>query len=190
MFTLLDQLRHDFLSCYGATFIDTPHIDSLARRGVRYERAYSASPVCVPARASLLTGLNAIKNGVVDNGQWLRPDYAACGLQTWPEMLAGQGYYTAAIGKMHFYPWDINHGFQYRVAAEDKRWLHVRDDYYHYLTEHGYRKYHGNEHDGYPWRGCLPTSFWPRSRLRTPSSHRAGAEAGCRRVGTQRSDGC
>ena len=71
-----DQLRADFLSCYGATFIDTPHIDSIAEEGVRYERAYSASPICVPARASLLTGLNAVKNGVTDNGQWLSPDLA------------------------------------------------------------------------------------------------------------------
>ncbi|MCZ6680747.1 MAG: sulfatase-like hydrolase/transferase [Candidatus Poribacteria bacterium] len=149
IFIMPDQLRADFLSCYGATFIDTPHIDSIADSGVRYQNAYSASPVCVPARASLLTGLNAIKNGVTDNGQWLRPDLAACGIQTWPEMLSEQGYYTAAIGKMHFYPWDINLGFQYRVAAEDKRWLYVRDEYYHFLKAHGYRKLHGNEHPGY-----------------------------------------
>lgn len=149
IFIMPDQLRYDFLSCNGADFIETPYIDSLAETGVRYKRAYSTSPICVPARAMLLTGMSAIKNGVTDNGQWLRPDLAEQGIQTWPEMLAQQGYYTAAIGKMHFYPWDINHGFQYRVAAEDKRWLHVRDDYYHHLTEHGYRKYHGNEHDGY-----------------------------------------
>ena len=149
IFIMPDQLRADFLSCYGATFIDTPHIDSIADSGVRYQNAYSASPVCVPARAALLTGLNAITNGVTDNGQWLRPDLAACGIQTWPEMLSEQGYYTAAIGKMHFYPWDINLGFQYRVAAEDKRWLYVRDEYYHFLKAHGYRKLHGNEHPGY-----------------------------------------
>ncbi|OUC08551.1 hypothetical protein RY27_08305 [Litorilinea aerophila] len=149
IFLMPDQLRHDFLSCYGATFVETPHIDSLAAHGVRYTRAYSTSPVCVPARASLLTGMNALKNGVTDNGQWLRPDLAAMGIHTWPEILARHGYYTAAIGKMHFYPWDIKHGFQYRVAAEDKRWIHVRDDYYHFLRERGHRKYHGNEHEGY-----------------------------------------
>ena len=96
LFIMPDQLRADFLSCYGATFIDTPHIDSIAESGVRYERAYSASPICVPARASLLTGLNAIKNGVTDNGQWLNPDLAACGIETWPQTLSNQGYYTAA----------------------------------------------------------------------------------------------
>jgi arylsulfatase A-like enzyme len=50
---------------------------------------------------------------------------------------------------MHFYPWDARHGFSYRSIAEDKRHLHVRDDYFKYLRSAGYRKYHGNEHDGY-----------------------------------------
>jgi arylsulfatase len=149
IFLMPDQLRHDFLSCYGADFIQTPHIDSLAEQGIRYNRAYSVSPICVPARALLLTGMNAIKNGVTDNGQWLRPDMGEMGIRTWPEMLADAGYYTAAIGKMHFYPWDIKHGFQYRIAAEDKRWIHVRDQYYHFLKDNDLRKLHGNEHEGY-----------------------------------------
>jgi arylsulfatase A-like enzyme len=149
LFLLADQLRADFLGCYGAGFIATPRIDSLAAQGVRYTRAYSPSPICVPARASLLTGMDAVKNGVTDNGHWLRPDLHALGVQTWPELLAGAGYYTAAVGKMHFYPWDTQHGFQYKVGAEDKRWINIRDDYYHFLAAHGYRKLHGNEHAGY-----------------------------------------
>jgi arylsulfatase len=149
VFLMPDQLRPDFLGCYGANFVETPHIDSLAEQGVRYERAYSSSPICVPARASLLTGMNAIKNGITSNGQWLRPDLHEMGIHTWPEKLNEVGYYTAAIGKMHFYPWDINHGFQYKVGAEDKRWPYIRDAYYHSLREHNYRKLHGNEHEGY-----------------------------------------
>jgi len=149
LFIMADQLRADFLSGYGASFIDTPRIDSLARRGVLYQRAYSSSPICVPARASLLTGLSAIENGVTSNGQWLRPDLAACGIRTWPEMLEAQGYYPAAIGKMHFYPWDLRMGFQHRVVCEDKRWLHIQDDYANLLAQHGLRKFHGNEHEGY-----------------------------------------
>ncbi|HUE76293.1 MAG TPA: sulfatase-like hydrolase/transferase, partial [Chloroflexota bacterium] len=149
VFMMPDQLRSDFLSCYGATFIDTPNIDRLARRGVRFDRAYSEHPVCVPARAALMTGLHAVKTGVLDNGLALRPDRLACGIETWPEMLNANGYYTAAIGKMHFYPWDARLGFQYRSIAEDKRWIHIRDDYFHYLHANGQRKYHGNEHDGY-----------------------------------------
>jgi len=86
VFLMPDQLRHDFLSCYGAQFIDTPAIDALCERGIRYERAYSEHPVCVPARAALLTGMNAVKAGVLNNSQWLRPDYGDCGLRTWPEI--------------------------------------------------------------------------------------------------------
>lgn len=149
LFIMADQLRADFLSCYGAEFVDTPNIDAIAQRGVRYDRAYTAYPICVPARASLLTGMNAIRNGVTDNGLWLRPDLAECGIHTWPELLNQAGYRTAAIGKMHFYPWDITHGFQYRVTSEDKRWLAIRDEYYHLLSANGHRKYHGNEHEGY-----------------------------------------
>ncbi len=146
---LPDQLRPDFLSCYGADFIDTPNIDWIANNGTRYDRAYSASPVCVPARTALLTGMNAIRNGVADNLHAVRGHYNEVGIQTWPQILANAGYYTSAVGKMHFYPWDARPGFQYWVIAEDKRWLQVRDDYYHYLKEHGLRKLHGNEHEGY-----------------------------------------
>jgi arylsulfatase A-like enzyme len=149
LFIIADQLRADFVGCYGASFVNTPNIDALAAEGIRYERAYSTSPICVPARASLLTGMNSVRNGVLDNSVWLRPDLAACGVRTWPEMLNSVGYFTAGIGKMHFYPWDSNHGLQYRVVAEDKRWIHIRDDYYHRLRAHGERKYHGNEHEGY-----------------------------------------
>jgi arylsulfatase len=149
VFLFPDQLRADFLGCYGAAFLDTPHIDRLSEQGVLYRNGYSPHPICVPARVALLTGMDAIQNGVLDNGQFLRPDHAELGIRTWPGALADAGYYTAAIGKMHFYPWDLRLGFQYRASAEDKRWIYIRDDYYHFLRDHGYRKLHGNEHPGY-----------------------------------------
>jgi arylsulfatase A-like enzyme len=149
VFLMPDQLRPDFLGCYGAGFVRTPNIDALAEAGVRFTRAYSEHPVCVPARAALLTGRHGLNTGVLDNGLFVRPDYRACGLATWPELLAERGYLTAAVGKMHFYPWDARLGFGYRRIAEDKRWIHIRDDYYHYLHARGERKYHGNEHAGY-----------------------------------------
>lgn len=149
LFILPDQLRADFLGCYGATFARTPHIDALAAGGTRYDRCVAPSPLCVPMRASLLTGHNAIQNGVLTNDQWLRPDREAAGVRTWPELLTAAGYATAAIGKGHFYPWDIGEGFQRRVIAEDKRHTRIQDDYYHYLRRHGYTKHRGSEHDGY-----------------------------------------
>ncbi len=56
---LTDQLRRDALGCYGNTICQTPHFDRLAREGIRFDQAYTTSPVCSPARASLLTGLGA-----------------------------------------------------------------------------------------------------------------------------------
>ena len=140
VFLMPDQLRADFLGCYGADFLETPHMDALCAQGVRYSRAYSQHPVCVPARVSLITGMNAIRTGVLDNGQFLRPDYRACGLQTWPQLLNQHGYATVATGKMHFYPWENRLGFQQRIIAEDKLWGYVQDDYYHHLRANGYRK--------------------------------------------------
>lgn len=185
IFMMPDQLRPDFLGCYGADFLQTPNIDRLASLGVRYTRAYSCHPICVPARAALLTGMNAMRNGVMDNGQWLRPDLAQTGVRTWPEMLNDQGYYTARIGKMHFYPWYIPHGFQYRSGAEDKRWIKVRDEYYHHLRAHGERKYHGNEHEGYHEnRGAILNRLpWELS-----TDHFVGQEA-CRFIRTYGKDG-
>ena len=149
IFLMPDQLRADFLSCYGANFIQTPHIDSLCVRGVRYADVCTPSPLCVPARSVLLTGINAIRTGVLSNGQFLRPDLSACGISTWPEMLSQSGYATSAISEMHFYPWEAAMGFQHRVICEDKRWLNVEDDYHHHLKAHGVKKFHGNEHEGY-----------------------------------------
>ncbi len=110
IFIMPDQLRYDFLGCNGADFVETPHIDSLAERGVRYTRAYSVSPICVPARALLLTGRDAIKNGVTDNGQWLRPDLADCGIRTWPELLSRRrllhrGHRQDALLPVGHHPW-------------------------------------------------------------------------------------
>ena len=149
LFIMPDQLRADFLGCYGADFIDTPNIDRLAQTGVRYANACTPSPICVPARSVLLSGVNAIRTGVLGNGQFLRPDLGACGMKVWPEHLSEAGYDTAAIGKMHFYPWEMAMGFQHRVICEDKRWLNIEDDYDRHLKAHGLKKFHGNEHAGY-----------------------------------------
>ncbi len=144
-----DQLRWDFLGCYGAAFAHTPAMDELASHGVRYERAISPHPLCIPARASLLTGHNALATGVLTNGCWLRPDHTECGMPSFAELLSGNGYQTAAIGKMHFIPWDIGEGFGYRRIAEDKRHVYIQDDYADYLAAHGLRKLRGVEEEGY-----------------------------------------
>ena len=56
LFVMSDQLRADYLSCYGHPHIETPNIDSLAKRGVKFDRAYVQAPVCGPSRMSYYTG--------------------------------------------------------------------------------------------------------------------------------------
>ncbi|MFA5687557.1 MAG: sulfatase-like hydrolase/transferase [Kiritimatiellales bacterium] len=76
-----------------------------------YDRAYSSAPICVPARAALLTGLTPLRSGVLSNHQWLRPDLKMMGMKTWPDVLRDIGYRTAAVGKMHFHPFALMVGF-------------------------------------------------------------------------------
>ena len=64
---LTDQLRQDALGCYGNTVCETPNLDRLADAGAAFDFAYTTSPVCSPARASLLTGLYPHNHGVMIN---------------------------------------------------------------------------------------------------------------------------
>lgn len=63
---LADDLGWSDLSCYGSSFYETPHLDKLAKEGVRFTQFYAASPVCSPTRASVLTGKYPNKTGVTD----------------------------------------------------------------------------------------------------------------------------
>jgi len=94
---MADQWRGDCLSVYGHPTVFTPYLDQLAGRGVRFTRAYSATPTCIPARAGLYTGQSPRTHGRVgyrDGVPW-----------NYPVTLAGEftrhGYQTEAVGKMH-----------------------------------------------------------------------------------------
>ena len=71
-FAASDQLRWDYLSCYGAKHIETPHLDRLADRGVRFDQAYVQSPICGPSRMSFYTGRYVRSHGSTWNGFPLR----------------------------------------------------------------------------------------------------------------------
>lgn len=93
----VDDLR-DTLGCYGNTAVKTPHIDRLAERAVRFERAYVQYPVCNSSRTSFLTGLRPDQTGVTDNSTLMRdklPDVV-----TFPQLLKEQGFQSAAFGKI------------------------------------------------------------------------------------------
>jgi arylsulfatase A-like enzyme len=93
---ITDQHRADYLGCYGHPVLRTPHIDSIAARGTRFRKFYVASPVCMPNRASLMTGRMPAVHGVRSNGIPLSQDCV-----TFVDLLRDAGYDTALIGKSH-----------------------------------------------------------------------------------------
>lgn len=92
-----DQQRWDTLGCAGNAVVRTPHIDRLAAEGVCFARAYAQSPLCMPSRASLITGRYPRAHGVMTN--WVSLPAGEASMQ---DCLRGAGYTTAAVGKMHY----------------------------------------------------------------------------------------
>lgn len=151
LFICTDQQRYDTLGCYGNPHIQTPHVDELAREGVLFEQCYTQSPVCAPARASLLTGRYPHAHGLWANGVALPPHE-----QLVTRALADGGYDCGMVGKFHMgacfggrteprlddglrlYRWahDPTHG-----APENAyhRWLEARHpELYATATVHGF----------------------------------------------------
>ena len=96
LWIMADQLRFDYLSCYGHPHLYTPHIDALAKRGVRFDRAYVQSPVCGPSRMSAYTGRYVRSHGSTWNGMPLR-----VGEPTLGDHLREAGARAVLVGKTH-----------------------------------------------------------------------------------------
>lgn len=92
-----DQQRFDSLACHGSSWMRTPHLDRLAREGVRCERAYCTSPVCTPSRASIFSGLMPSRHGAWNIGCHVPDDVTFLS-----HRLAKAGYATWQIGKAHW----------------------------------------------------------------------------------------
>jgi choline-sulfatase len=135
-----DQLAAAFLPAYGHPVVKTPHLDGLADKGVVFENFYSPSPLCAPARATLMSGLLPSNHGVFDNAAEFPSS-----VPSFAHYLRLQGYRTCLSGKMHFVGPDQLHGFEERLTTDiypaDFGWTpdwsksHERIDWwYHNMT--------------------------------------------------------
>lgn len=127
---LCDQLRADFLSCYQeASPAHTPHIDALAQDGLLCRHAVTASPVCAPGRACMMTG-----RYVSDHGVWTNDVPFREGLEYFPRRMQENGYRCGAFGKLHHFPAKDSKGFDVVFQMEENR-LGWEDDYLKWLAE-------------------------------------------------------
>ena len=99
LYIMTDQLRADWLGCYGHPVVKTPNIDALAAQGARFEKFYVATPVCMPNRASFMTGRFPSVHGLRYNGCLLSKR-----ANTFVDVLKAGGYATATMGKSHLQP--------------------------------------------------------------------------------------
>ena len=147
---MTDQHRWDYLGCAGADFVDTPHIDSLAQRGVRFTNAFTNAPLCAPARIGLATGMHPARLGTLANSCRL-PAH----LPTYYQRLRDGGYRVGCVGKLDLakpdgyngrhgdrpaaYSW----GFTHPVEVEGKMHAGLGDPaaphgpYTHFLRQRG-----------------------------------------------------
>ena len=137
LFFLADDLGWRDLGCFGSPFYETPHLDRLAKQGMRFTDAYAACPVCSPTRASIMTGKYPVRTGITTfigapqpdrwkgNTRLLPAPYATRLVLeeiTLAEALKAGGYATFFAGKWHLGPegfWPEDQGFDINKGGTD-----------------------------------------------------------------------
>ena len=111
-----DQQRFDTIAALGNHQIYTPHLNWLADTGIAYTRCYTDCPVCMPARATMMTGLPGYAHGLVGNDTTCLPmrDHP-----TFASLLTQAGYQTRAEGKLHFHPMRALYGLEHADLPMD-----------------------------------------------------------------------
>lgn len=107
---MTDEQTRNAAGCYGHPIVSTPNIDRLAARGTRFTRAYTPSPICVPARASFATGTY-----VHQNGCWSNAEAYAGQIEGWGHRLLEQGRDCVSVGKLHYRSADDPNGFSEEI---------------------------------------------------------------------------
>ncbi len=145
-----DQQRYDTTGPMAPAFIRTPHLGHLEREGISFTSTYSDAPICVPSRVSLMTGKYVSTHGMTSIG---RTSDVIGRHGTLPARMRQLGYQTAAIGKMHFGPQRVRHGFDEMILP---------DDYYRYMRTQGHSLQpmrHGlGQNELYPAMATVPES--------------------------------
>lgn len=149
----VDQWPGRLLGCAGHPTILTPTLDQLARNGIRFTRAYSETPICIPARRTLMTGTTTKTHGDRVFGTTnLMPRH----LPTIADAFRGAGYQTLCVGKLHVYPPRDRIGFDNVLTSEEGRpHLGGPDDYDIFLADRGFpgQQYlHGMNNNNYMHR--------------------------------------
>jgi choline-sulfatase len=147
---MTDQQRFDQVGYASGGHFHTPNLDQMARSGVIFHNAYSASTVCVPARVALMTGVEPHRVPTQENRMALRE-----GFWTVAHALRNAGYETALIGKAHFAPVHAEHGFDTLRLCEhlDSQGLgplsrerdDSLDDYHDWLVANGYSDWRADD---------------------------------------------
>lgn len=151
IFILCDDMGYGDLGCYGQKQILTPHLDRMAREGMRFTQAYAGSPVSAPSRASLMTGQHSGHGHVRGNKEYwknaptvrygINTDYAVSGQEPYdpahiilPEIMKMNGYTTGMFGK-----WAG--GYEGSCSTPDKRGV---DEYFGYICQFQAHLYYPN----------------------------------------------
>jgi arylsulfatase A-like enzyme len=111
LFVITDQHRPDHTGFGGNTVVQTPHLDQLAAKSMRFDRAFVANPICMPNRSSIFTSRMPSLHGTRFNGIAL--DW---GVQTFPRLLKDAGYHTAHLGKCHLQNMNIMGSIAKRIT--------------------------------------------------------------------------
>ncbi len=129
-----DQQRWDTIAALGNRHIYTPHLDWLVDEGAVFTRAYSDAPICMPARATIMTGKHGFRTGLTGNHNAVMPMKTR---PTLPGILTRAGYQTRAQGKMHFHPLRAHYGFEHVELPMDYYRERLRDPRGGLPKEHG-----------------------------------------------------
>ncbi len=103
LFVMTDDHAQSALGIYGNTLLKTPHLDRIGHEGLRFDQGFVTNALCLPSRASFLTGQYSHTHGMRTNGEesgFLREPLLR-NAATWPNLLRASGYHTGVVGKWH-----------------------------------------------------------------------------------------